>query len=465
VIRRFSLTTRLTACYALVAAALLLGMSWMIAGMVSQHFVELDREALGDKINLVEGIVLRSQAPGDIAPRLQEALQNHPGLFVRVSQLDASVVLFQSADFVFPPSLLDGTSASPANALTVWRQGAQELRAMARDVRSSGASPVTWRIAAALDTQHHAHFVVSLKHSLIAYAVAASVLSALLGWWAARTGLAPLRDMRARAQAVTAHRLDQRMPAESVPIEMADLAHSLNDMLQRLQVDFQRLSEFSSDLAHELRTPISNLLTQTQVVLAQSRSASEYHDTLASNAEEFQRLARMVSDMLLLARAEHGLLLPSHVEIHLREEVQALMDFYEALAEEKHITLVCQGDGMVQGDRLMLRRAISNLLSNALRYTPSAGWVRIEMGATAAGAWLKVLNSGPDIPAEQLPRLFDRFYRVDKSRAHSESDGTGLGLAITRAIVVAHAGEVGVTSQQGQTTFELRFHTAAADAC
>ncbi len=116
--------------------------------------------------------------------------------------------------------------------------------------------------------------------------------------------------MKARAQAVTAHKLDQRMPAQAVPVEMADLAHSLNEMLERLQRDFQRLSEFSSDLAHELRTPISNLLTQTQVALAQPRDAAAYREILASNAEEFQRLARMVSDMLLLAKAEHGLLLP-----------------------------------------------------------------------------------------------------------------------------------------------------------
>jgi two-component system, OmpR family, heavy metal sensor histidine kinase CusS len=460
--RRFSLTTRLTACYALVAAVLLLGMTWMIAAMVSQHFLELDRETLGDKLSLVEGIVMRSHASNDVAPRLQDALQNHPGLFVRVSRIDTGTVLFQSADFEFPPSMLGGTQSPSGNDLTVWRRGQEELRAMTREVKSTGDSPTTWRIAAAVDTHNHEHFVRSLKRSLLSYAVLASILSAILGWWAARTGLSPLRDMKTRAQAVTANKLDQRMPAESVPIEMADLAHSLNDMLQRLQADFQRLSEFSSDLAHELRTPISNLLTQTQVVLAQNRTIPEYQDTLASNAEEFQRLARMVSDMLLLAKAEHGLLLPSKVEIHLRDEVNALIDFYEALADEKSIALLCYGDGVIVGDRLMLRRAISNLLSNALRHTPHSGLVEIEIEAADSSVVLRVMNTGPDIPAEQLPRLFDRFYRADKSRTHVESDGAGLGLAITRAIILAHAGEVAVTSSKGQTAFELKFHTAMA---
>jgi two-component system heavy metal sensor histidine kinase CusS len=206
-----------------------------------------------------------------------------------------------------------------------------------------------------------------------------------------------------------------------------------------------------------LRTPISNLLTQTQVVLAQHRTVEEYQDTLASNAEEFQRLARMVSDMLLLAKAEHGLLLPSTEEIVLQKEVLALLDFYEALAEEQSVTLHCSGEGRILGDRLMLRRAISNLLSNALKYTPAAGTVEISIESTPGYVCLRVANTGAAIPAEHLPRLFDRFYRADKARTHAESDGAGLGLAITRAIVEAHGGKANVKSFDGQTIFELEF--------
>jgi two-component system heavy metal sensor histidine kinase CusS len=312
-------------------------------------------------------------------------------------------------------------------------------------------------ITAAVDTQHHDHFVASLKRSLLTYAILASILSAVLSWWAARTGLKPLRAMKSRAQAVNANKLDERMPAEAVPIEMADLANSLNDMLERLQNDFRRLSEFSSDLAHELRTPISNLLTQTQVVLAQHRTVEDYQDTLASNAEEFQRLARMVSDMLLLAKAEHGLLLPSTEVIVLQTEASALIDFYEALAEEKSVALRCSGEGRVQGDRLMLRRAISNLLSNALKYTPAKGSVEISIESTPDKVCLSVTNTGAVIAPEHLPRLFDRFYRADKARTHAESDGAGLGLAITRAIVEAHGGKAAVRSANGKTTFELEF--------
>jgi len=242
-----------------------------------------------------------------------------------------------------------------------------------------------------------------------------------------------------------------------VPVEMADLANELNHMLDRLQQDFQRLSDFSSDLAHELRTPISNLLTQTQVALSNRRDADTYRDILASNAEEFQRLARMVSDMLFLAKTERGLQLPSKESFSAEQEVQALLDFYEAVADEKNVHMSLHGSGNILGDRLMFRRAVSNLLSNALRHTEMAGEVRIEISDTENSTKVSVENTGDGIDPKILPRLFDRFYRADPSRAQPDSDGTGLGLAITRAIVEAHGGKIEVSSAQGRTRFTLEF--------
>jgi two-component system heavy metal sensor histidine kinase CusS len=228
-------------------------------------------------------------------------------------------------------------------------------------------------------------------------------------------------------------------------------------MLERLQRDFQRLSEFSSDLAHELRTPISNLLTQTQVTLAHQRDAPVYRDTLASNAEEFQRLGRMVSDMLLLAKTEHGLALPHREPVALHQAAQSLFDFFDVVAEDKAVTLVLEGQVTINGDRLMLQRAISNLLSNAIRHAPEGSQVKVWASSTEGKASLCVDNAGPPIAPEHLPRLFDRFYRVDKSRTHLNADGTGLGLAITRAIMEAHGGTVSVESNTEYTRFCLRF--------
>ena len=242
---------------------------------------------------------------------------------------------------------------------------------------------------------------------LVGYVVLATLVAGILGWWAAKKGLAPLRAMRSSAMAITAQRLDERMPSQEFPVEMADLATTLNEMLRRLKGAFDRLSEFSSDLAHELRTPINNLMTQTQVTLSQTRSSKEYQDILASNAEEYQRLARMVADMLFLAKTDHGLILPSTEKISIHEEVLALYDFYEALAEEKQVQLKLAGAAEIFGDRLMLRRAMSNLLSNAIRYTPPGESIVVDIKGDLHGTSVDVLNAGLPIDAQMIPRLFD----------------------------------------------------------
>ena len=447
--RTFSLTTRLTVLYTLVSAMLLLGMAALMSKAIDQHFEDLDRDTLNDKISLVQHTIAQAHNVQDLQAQLTNALQHHPGLFVRVS---GSNPLYTSPNFKFP-DLPTGTLGQ----LHTWQAEHTEYRALTATAPADATLGNQLHIQVALDTVHHAHFIHSLQTALRIYVVLAALLSGVLGWWAARTGLAPLRAMKKQAQAVTAHKLNERMPADTVPVEMADLAHSLNDMLARLQRDFERLSQFSSDLAHELRTPISNLLTQTQVALGQPRQAQAYQDILASNAEELQRLARTVSDMLLLAKAEHGLLLPQTETINLADEAQALLDFYEALAEENGIRLVLTGQATVQGDRLMLRRAISNLLSNALRYGMADQAITIEIEQQAAQAVLHVTNHGPDIAPEFLPRLFDRFFRADPARAQPETDGAGLGLAITQAIMRAHGGQATATSGNGVTRFSLWF--------
>jgi two-component system, OmpR family, heavy metal sensor histidine kinase CusS len=228
-------------------------------------------------------------------------------------------------------------------------------------------------------------------------------------------------------------------------------------MLERLQFDFQRLTEFSSDLAHELRTPISNMLTETQVELSRPRTVEQYQETLASNSEELQRLARTVSDMLYLATTEHGLALPHPEQIRVQDEIHALFDFYDALADEANISMSISGEGLIHGDRLMVRRALNNLLSNALRHTPAHGTILVEVDTTADATSVHVTNTGPAIDPDVLPRLFDRFYRADSARVHPESIGAGLGLPITRAIMRAHGGDAVATSQRNGIQFTLRF--------
>jgi two-component system, OmpR family, heavy metal sensor histidine kinase CusS len=267
--------------------------------------------------------------------------------------------------------------------------------------------------------------------------------------------------MRETAKSVTAHSLRDRMPADSVPVEFAELARSLNLMLDRLQQDFQRLMDFSSDLAHELRTPLSNLLTQTQVALSRKRDGDAYRDILASNAEELERLSKTISDMLFLAKTENRIDLPSRERILLHDEVRALFDFYEAVAHDKMVSLVLIGQAELSGDRLMIRRAISNLLSNAMRHADPDSQVQVSLSDTLNVVRLEVANQGPAISEVDLPRIFDRFYRADPARAHPTSEGAGLGLAITQAIVASHGGVVVAESSQRQTRFVMIFEGRA----
>ena len=453
--RGFSLITRLTLFFTGAAAAVVLGLGWLFMVAADQHFAELDSIGLYDKQHLIEEVLTRADSVADARMGLQGALDHHHGLSAAVvSPLGA--VLFQSHDFVAIGDALRVANPVEPSVVALSSSDGRALRVLRFHLAPAYDPAVPLEITLVMDTAHHAQFLSKLRNTLMVYAVLATVLSGGLGWLAAYQGLQPLRAMRRRAAAVSGNQLHERMPEQSVPVEMAELAAELNRMLDRLQQDFDRLQEFASDLAHELRTPISNLLTQTQVTLSSTRDNATYRDTLASNAEELQRLARMVSDMLFLAKTERGVDLPNKERFDVADDIRALGDFYEAVADEKKVTLDMQGQGVIDGDRLMFRRALSNLLSNALRHAPAGTEVRVCVTQTPQSTEVAVENNGPDIDPQALPRLFERFYRADPARAHT-TEGAGLGLPITQAIMQAHAGHVTVESGAGRTVFRLVF--------
>lgn len=452
--RRMSLTMRLTLLFSLTSALVLLGLGILIWLSMDRHFADEDYVVLGDNVRLIQKIA-QEQSSTHLPSRLAEMVEHHPGFVAHVSTAKGDVI-YRTNGFDFGAMLNVIGRLGPDETTLSWQQGDKEYRGMRAHATVPGES-VPLAVMVGMDTEIHAHFMHAFRRSLAFYTTLAVLASGLFGWWAARRGLAPLRTMASRAKGVTSNHLDARMPVETVPVEMADLAATLNAMLERLQDDFRRLSEFSSDLAHELRTPITNLMTQTHVVLSQPREAAKYRDVLASNAEELLRLGRMVSDMLYLAKMEHGITLPSEAVIQVDDEVRALFDFYDALAEDQGVTLRVAGTGTIVGDRLMLRRALSNVLSNAIRHTPAGGQVRVEIGEPAGRTEIAVENDGDPIDPAALPLLFDRFYREDKSRTRAGSERTGLGLAITKAIMDAHGGTIAATSAAGRTRFTLVF--------
>lgn len=454
-----SITFRLTLFFSTASTLVLLVIGYWVGAAVEMHFEEQDLHEFEGKLALVRHTLSRAHSPDDLdaaARRIEDALVGHHGLSVSVVW-PGKRTLFATPDAALLAPLLENTSGSVVSGSSkplVWSQGGQTYRGMiaAATMDMPGSPPAT--VAIALDIGHHLEFLAAFRKSLWLAVVVCVLLTALLGWIAARRGLAPVLDMARVAHGISASRLENRLPLDAVPAELTKLAVAFNEMLGRLEDSFRRLSDFSSDLAHELRTPISNLMTQTQVALSKTRSADEYREVLYSNLEEYDRLARMIGDMLFLAKADNGLIVPRTEAVNLADEVRQLFEFYEALAEDQGVRLELSGEGRVQGDRLMLRRAIGNLLSNAIRHTPRDGTVRIEIERPSQGRiCLAIGNPGEPIPPEHLPRLFDRFYRADASR-HRSHEGAGLGLAITKSIVEAHGGKITVTSAEGVTRFE-----------
>jgi two-component system heavy metal sensor histidine kinase CusS len=459
---RLTLTARLTVLFATGSCVVLLALGWLISASIEAHFADLDREALQAKLMLAEHALRRIESPAELKQLpslLGIAASGHHDLLMQVTGPDRRVVL------AAPNGEFSGYGPAPGAAqpargqLLQWSHAGHSYRGLVDSIPTgiSGALPL--EVAVAVDLAHHQVFMDKLLQTLWLFVGTAAVATGLLGWFAASRGLAPLKAMRARAEQVTAQTLDQRLPTDAVPAELADLAHTLNDMFARLEEAFRRLSDFSSDIAHELRTPVSNLMTQTQVSLSLPRDADAYRSILESNAEEFDRLARMIADMLFLAKSDHAracaLPLLQREPVDLVREVHDLFDFYEALAEERGVGLQLQGQAHAMGDRLMLRRALSNLLSNALRHTPSGANVLVTLCQRDGRAELTVQNPGETIAPEHVLHLFERFYRVNPARDSASGEGTGLGLSITQAIVLAHQGNIGVASENGLTCFSM----------
>ncbi|MPS98901.1 MAG: heavy metal sensor histidine kinase [Pseudomonas sp.] len=444
--RPVSLSSRLALLFAACTATVSLGAGLLFSHASRQHFIELDQQLLESRLSLFRTQLAGVNDARDLRarePALRNELSHQSDLALRVEGQDGTL-------------WFDSQSALPETPLP---SGLATLHANGMDYRSltaplSAGDRHAARLTLFLDITHHQHFLQGMQRLIWLTVGLSALATALLGAWAARRGLRPLRQMGQVAASVSARSLTTRLPAEQMPDELAELACTVNAMLQRLDDAFQRLSAFSADIAHELRTPLSNLLTHTQVTLTRPRSLEDYREALHGNLEELQRMAQMVNDMLFLAKADHGLLVPGLTPLALHDEVDALLEYYAPLAEDVEVRMQRDGEAMLQGDRHMLRRALSNLLDNALRFTPAGGQIQVTL---EPGLRLCVANTGTPIEAAVLPRLFDRFYRADPARREGNNEHAGLGLAITRSIVQAHGGTIRAECTDGWTRFVIEF--------
>lgn len=454
----------------MIFVGLAIGLSLILIGnlvlnAVEHHFAEQDASEL---LVMTEAVIYALETAGNQTEQLDDALSNavsgHHGVYFQV-QDESGQILSRTAETDAGLSLaaitLTPTSTIQADNLQSWHQSGETYRG---SVRRHDVSGQTYTVTSAIDMSFHLQFLQSFQRSLWIIMGLAGAITLLAAFYGVHQAHAPLRGVAQRMEGIQADRLHVRLDSDTVPSDLKGLVTSFNQMIGRLEESFTRLSHFSADIAHELRTPLTNLITQTQVGLGKTRTPEQYRELLYSNLEEQERLTKMVNDMLWLAKSDHGLLKPVQIPLNLTNEVNELFDFFEALAEERQVSLTLKGHAPgILGDRVMLRRAISNLLSNALRYTPAGEKIVVKLARhSEREVSLSVKNPGPEIPAQHLPNIFDRFYRADPSRAR-QGEGAGLGLAIVRSIVETHGGRVEATSSGNITSFTLFFRLTGLD--
>ncbi len=444
---RLSLASRLVLLFAVGTSVLLLllgtGLTWMLRSQLEAR----DREEIDGKTEVVVHL-LRELGSGERiaahAGRLADIGIGHPHL--QLGLREGSHWLVRPAPEIV--ALMGADDDVPhMPRLRLYRSG-EDLWWLRR---IDHATP-DQRLFAAYVGVH-----VSPAQQTIARVITGMLLagvlgvaaSAALGSWIARRGLAPLREAAREAERVTAQRLGKPLNVADAPAEVRGLLQSLNLMLGRLQSSFRALEDFSADIAHELRTPLNNLMLQTQVTLSRERSADEYREALHSNLQELEDLQRMVADMLFLARADRGMVPIKHEPVDLAIEAATLAEYFEPAASERGQRIEVSGSAVASCDRSMIRRALTNLLSNAVRYAPDGAPIDVALGQdTDGGATITVTNPAPAMTAAELRRLFGRFTRGEPAAADAErvADGAGLGLSIVESIMNLHGGRAEASS-------------------
>lgn len=361
---------------------------------------------------------------------------------------------------------LDQIRERYGSATSIWLSAEQRRYRMLLgrvDAPTAGGPPRKVLVALAIETTPSARLRTGSQQDLVGVLAAALLLSIGVGILIARRIVVGAKRLGAAASRIGgASALDARLPLDRTPTELVESTLAFNSMLERLQLSFERLSAFSSDLAHDLRTPIGNLLGEAQVALSRARTSDEYRAVIESAVEEYERMSRMIANMLFLARADNAQAVVAREALDVREALGRVCTYFEQVAEERHVKIVVEvaaaDDARVWADESMLVRAVSNLVSNALRHAVTNTDVRLTARFDADGTCrITVSNEGPPIAPDVQARIFERFYRGAQAREQSSSS-SGLGLAIVRSIMELHGGSSSIRNATGHpTTFELVF--------
>lgn len=457
-----SLTARLSALFAGIAMLTFAAVGMYLYNSLAMQLAARDEADLLEKVGYIRHLLEETPSVQNIRQdphRFIDAVAGHDGLFLALRSADSQRLMESEANWESLPAL----PVVPAHripdkvSLRTWQiKPDLSARVVAAWGALGGQGNEQVRIIVARTTSATNALLATYRTTVWAAVFAGALLAGLLGYVLVRRGLRPIRLIARQAHSITAQRLDMRLDATAAPQELQTLVQSFNAMLDRLHNSFQRLSQFSADLAHDFRTPINNLMVQTQVALSQSRSIDDYQALLASNVEEYERLARMIESMLFLARADHAQVAVRKQAFDARTELQRIADYFEGIAEDAGVDIAVDAGHVVSADATLFRRAVNNLVANAIRHTPAGGIIRLETSLRDGAVAVTVTNPGPVIDPSHIPRIFDRFFRADQARSGSAASA-GLGLAIVQSIMALHGGRAEVDSSPNGTVFRLLF--------
>ncbi|WP_075258890.1 heavy metal sensor histidine kinase [Herbaspirillum camelliae] len=464
----WTLTTRVTALFALMTSLVVTGLGFYLDRSAGQALSQRADQALIGRVEHFRNLMhdLYNVEQMEQRPALFESMMGNEQ-DVRIFRRQGEAPFIQSnPDHLVPPAMTPlpvGSPVSSASLRTSQRADGVRVRWVSA-LADVGKGGDTVEIIAAYVMVQEARMMRSYRWRIAGAAAAAVVLTALLGFLLLRRGLQPLEAMSLRAAQITPDHLSARLDQEGMPAELRRVALSFNAMLDRLEAGYEHLAQFSGDLAHEIRTPINVLMGQSQVALGQRRSPEEYEQVLESNVEELQRLSRIVENILFLAQADHAALAVERSALDLQEELGRITDYFEGIADERGMRFEVQAAGQCQANLIMWRRAVSNLVINAVRYGQAGSTIRILVESDGQGSRIMVENRSEDVTAQAMARMFDRFYRGDRSRS-AFTESNGLGLAIVKAIMALHGGTATAECPApGWIRFSLRFPSAAAAA-
>jgi two-component system, OmpR family, heavy metal sensor histidine kinase CusS len=456
----WSLALRLTAWYVGSSFAILLVATISLYLILIGNLRREQDEFLADKVHVIRDMLQKH--PDDLSDLQEEAEQTWaPRQFARVyvRVVDGNGKLLAQSPHMedrLTPDMFPAPAAADADpGEGVTRKDSQganlRLTSAQADVGEAGEMVATIQVA--LDTDTARDLISGYRSTLLLVLGGGLATCGFAGYWLARAGLKSLRQIAATAERVSSTNLRERIDVAGLPTELSSLAHQFNDMLGRLEDSFGRLSRFSADIAHEVRTPVNNLRIGIEVALGRARSLEEYHETLGSCLEECNRLSRIIDSMLFIARSEDPRTHIAREPVDVSRELLRLREFFELPAAEAgvELTVDCAPQVHADLDRLLFQRAISNLVGNAIRYTPRGGRVSVAAARANGELRVEVIDTGCGIAPQDLPRIFDRFYRADPARSNT-SGNVGLGLAIVKSIVSLHGGAIAARSHVGEGT-------------